>query len=242
MRTFKRYTLEDYIQYLKSFVSKVRFSEVHVHHTWQPDIGDFLRDSGLKLVQGIWRYHTGIRGFQDIAQHVTIDPDGYIWEGRPLTEPPASATGYNDSDADCIHPFMFEMIGNFDIGHDKLEGPQLETVVGLVRVILELWKLPESAIRFHREMSTKTCPGSGIEKEWFLQQVRAVEQQPEEETEEDLPKIQRTVRGRLNGRPVSDGYLIDGKTYVPLRELAEALGAVINWDPAKFEYELKGGK
>lgn len=69
--------------------------------------------------------------------------------------------------------------------------------------------------------------------------VPYVKEQPPEES---LPKIQRTVAGRLNGKPVLDGFLIDGKTYVPLREMAEALGAVVDWDPDKFEFNLRKGK
>lgn len=60
---------------------------------------------------------------------------------------------------------------------------------------------------------------------------------------EPLPKIQRTVSGRLNGEPVPvDGYLIDGSTYVPLRWLAEVLGAVVDWDGEKYEYNIRKGK
>ncbi|QYK68242.1 glycoside hydrolase family protein [Paenibacillus sp. S02] len=34
----------------------------------------------------------------------------------------------------------------------------------------------------------------------------------------------------VNGKPIADGLLIGGKTYVPLRALGEALGATVGWD------------
>ncbi len=172
-KTFRRFTLQEYIdQMLRPVVGKVRFSEIHVHGTWKPTIADFRRDGGLKLMQAMWRFHTGTQGWSDIAQHATIDPDGYIWEGRSLLVPPASATGYNDSDNDGVHPFMFEMIGNFDVGQEKLEGAQLETAAGLCRAIMTMWNLGPDKIRFHREFTNqKTCPGSGISKPWFIAQV-----------------------------------------------------------------------
>lgn len=58
--------------------------------------------------------------------------------------------------------------------------------------------------------------------------------------EEPLPKVQRTVTGRLNGEPVPvDSYLIDNLAYVPLRWLAEAMGAAVEWNGEKYEYNLK---
>lgn len=169
-KVFRRFTLHEYIGWLETFVGQVGFTEVHVHGTWKPTIADYRAASDKeRIIQSMWRFHVGTRKFNDIAQHATIDPDGYIWEGRSLLQPPASATGHNDADMDGRHPFMFEMIGNFDIGAEKLAPPQLDAAVGLTRAILDLWRLPPAAIKFHREMqSGKTCPGSAINKPWFV--------------------------------------------------------------------------
>ncbi|MBW7474368.1 peptidoglycan recognition protein family protein [Paenibacillus oenotherae] len=177
-KMFRRYTLQEYIALLETFVGKVVFTQVHVHGTWKPTIADYRAAADKeRLIQSMWRFHVGTRKFNDIAQHATIDPDGYIWEGRSLLQPPASSTGFNDADQDGRHPFMFEMIGNFDIGAETLKSPQLDTAVGLTRAILERWKLPAAAIKFHREMQPdKTCPGSAIDKSWFVGLVTKKEQ------------------------------------------------------------------
>lgn len=170
MRIFKRYTLIEYIAYLITFVGRVRFSELHMHHTWVPAHSHWYKmKNKMDVITGMYRYHTDTRGFSDIAQHATIDPEGYIWAGRSLLMPPASATNYNDSDNDRIHPFMFEMIGDFDEGRDKLEGSQLATVNGLVNEIMLLWG---SELKFHRDMTNwKSCPGTGIDKAQFISQL-----------------------------------------------------------------------
>jgi hypothetical protein len=68
---------------------------------------------------------------------------------------------------------MFEMIGNFDVGAEKLEGAQLATAVKLTSLILTLWNLPDDQIKFHREMNpAKTCPGSSVNKAPFVELVR----------------------------------------------------------------------
>jgi hypothetical protein len=171
---FRRFTFAEYVDYLKPFVAKVKFSQVHVHGTWKPTIADYRKASDkMKIIQTMWRFHAITQNWGDIAQHATIDPDGFIWEGRSLLEAPASAVGYNDPDNDRIHPFMFEMIGNFDIGAEKLEGAQLATAVKLTSSIMTMWKLPEAQIKFHREMNPgKTCPGSSVNKSAFLELVR----------------------------------------------------------------------
>ncbi|MEX1029584.1 MAG: N-acetylmuramoyl-L-alanine amidase [Paenibacillaceae bacterium] len=241
-RKFRRFTLAEYSGYLKSYANKVKFSEVHVHHTWKPTIANYRKQNDKEsLILGMWRYHTATRGWADIAQHISIDPDGFIWEGRPLLSPPVSATGHNDSDSDGIHPFMFEMIGDFDLGKERLEGAQLETVLGVVALIQDVWKLSDQQIRFHREMQTgKSCPGTSIDKQWFLERVREIRQDTTKVKQEDqvaptkeivFPIIQETVNIHINGNPGPMGYLINGVTYAPLRPIAEQLKASIEWDP-----------
>lgn len=168
-RTFRRFTLAEFIeQVLKPMVGMVNFDELHIHGTDRPSIADFRRRPGEYYMYAMYRAHLG-RGFSDIAQHATIDPDGYIWDGRSLLQPPASATNYNDSDDDRVHPFMFEMIGQFDVGRENLEGAQLAAAAGLSRAVIDLFG---SRPVLHREMTDKkTCPGSSIKKDWFLAEI-----------------------------------------------------------------------
>lgn len=240
VKSFKRYTLNEFVNELQGYRSKVTFSEVHVHHTYVPNKADYeAREDKERFIQAMWRYHTQTRGWQDIAQHATIDPDGYIWEGRSLLVPPASATGYNDSDADGIHPFMFEMIGNFDIGHDQLEGPQLRTALGLTAAVIDIWGLSLDKIRFHREMAAKTCPGTGIDKDTFVTQVNAAwkarrggtVKMTESKQNKSFPAITKKVSVTLaDTNETLTGYVIDGVTYAPVRKIAESMGAKVRWN------------
>jgi len=88
---------------------------------------------------------------------------------------------------------MFEMIGNFDKGQEKLEGPQLETTIGLCRAVMSLWKRDLDMIRFQREFTNqKTCPGSGIELRWFLDQFKRPQQEVKPKvSKDDAEKIIR---------------------------------------------------
>ncbi|MYL56214.1 hypothetical protein GLW20_01685 [Virgibacillus halodenitrificans] len=113
-------------------------------------------------------FHVGTRGWSDIGQHTTIGKNGDVILGRNIKIMPASAFGHNGSTN--WHPFMFEMIGDFDKGRDRLDGDQLETVMEISKYFYNKGK----KIRFHREMdSRKSCPGTGISKSWFMNQVKS---------------------------------------------------------------------
>lgn len=164
-RNFKRYTIEEYISYLDNFDWQREINEIHVHHTWKPSIADFV---GERTIWAMWNYHVNTRGWSDIGQHANIDPEGYIWDGRDLNRSPASILGRNGSP---YNPFMFEMIGNFDKGYDKLEGEQLDTTLRLCSFLMDKFNLSTDKIVFHREYASKSCPGTGIDKKWFVDSV-----------------------------------------------------------------------
>src|SRR5258705_1777094 len=158
---FRQLTRDQFAQVVAKFPFSRTIDAVHMHHTWSPDHDDYR---GLDTIVGMWRYHTQTNGWSDIAQHVSIAPDGTIWTGRNWNRPPASSSGYNGSAA--VGPFMFETIGNFDTGHDRLEGEQLDTVVAVIAIVQQKFGLPPEALRFHRQMTDqKSCPGTGVRRD-----------------------------------------------------------------------------
>lgn len=147
------------------YISK-RIKEVHMHHTWRPNHASQKNNTALQLHKNMRGYHVKTNGWDDIAQHVTVGKNGEIVLGRDIRLMPASAKGFNGSSSS--YPFMFEMIGDFDKGQDKLEGKQLYAALAICRYMLSKGK----STRFHREMSSKTCPGNGIDKDWFIGLVK----------------------------------------------------------------------
>jgi hypothetical protein len=168
-KTFKQWSRADFLAQVEAFDWKRKITAVHMHHTWQPNHAQW---KGAKSMQGMYDFHTRKNGWSDIAQHITIAPDGTIWSGRDWNRAPASSARFNGNAASG--PFMFETVGNFDKGHDKLEGEQLETVLFVITTMLRKFKLPPTALRFHRQLgSLKTCPGSSLDYEHFVRLVDA---------------------------------------------------------------------
>ena len=157
--TFQRVTLAQFQQLLEQFPFTRQIDAVHMHHTWRPRRADFR---GHDTILAMWRHHTQTNGWRDIAQHITIDPEGFIWLGRNWNAAPASARQPHNGNS-AVGPFMFEMVGDFDVGRDPFDGPQKDTVLRVIAAVQRRFQLAPQSLRFHNTMSSKTCPGSGID-------------------------------------------------------------------------------
>jgi N-acetylmuramoyl-L-alanine amidase len=141
-----------------------------MHHTFNPDHARWRAIGSEACCAGMRRHHMHDRGFEAIAQHVTIAPDGLIWPGRDWNRTPASVGfGMNGG------VFMFEMIGNFDLGCDVLAEPQLAATLAVIDGVQRHFGLPVHALLFHREVpqTEKSCPGTSIRKADILRALRA---------------------------------------------------------------------
>lgn len=158
---FKILTADELIATLRKGGYRYKWSQIH--HTWRPNHSNFNGKNHLALQQGMYDYHVHVRGWADIGQHVTLMPDGLFVTGRSFSKAPAGISGYNTGS------FMVEMLGDFDNGQDKLEGNQLEAMLKLQHY---LTSEAGATIMFHREHAPKTCPGTGLDKEWFCKAVK----------------------------------------------------------------------
>lgn len=174
MRRFDSLKPVDFGALVRAFPWTRTITEVHLHHTWRPRKRDY---SGLATIEGMWRHHTRVNGWSDIAQHVSIAPDGTIWLGRNFNWAPASAAGFNGNAK--AGPFMIEMIGDFDVGRETLEPAQRESTLAVIKAVQGRFQLPSNGLRFHNEMSSKSCPGSSQAKSEWVDQIEAFTMGPD---------------------------------------------------------------
>lgn len=159
MSRFKIVTADEVLDMLKGR----KYKWAQVHHTYKPNHSNFTGDNHISLQTGMYRYHVYTRGWRDIGQHLSIFPDGLCVTGRDFDWTPAGIKGWNTG------AFMIEHIGNFDKGHDKLEGAQLRTSLKIYHFLVNHCG---AKILFHREHAVKSCPGTGINKAKFVQAVK----------------------------------------------------------------------
>lgn len=188
-REFKSANLYEIQDIVSTYPFSRRITEVHLHHTWRPRQSDYR---GLATIEGMWRYHTETNGWSDIGQHVTVAPNGSVWLCRNFNWAPASARGFNGNSQ--AGPFMIEMIGNFDIDEEQLSREQLQATLAVIKAVQNRFGLAPHALRFHNEMSDKTCPGSSSDKEQWIQQIHAFELESRQCRSADIPFPSRATR------------------------------------------------
>ena len=181
---FHRLTLDEFTALLDRFPFTRRINAVHMHHTWRPSHAQYR---GHESIAAMWRYHTQHNGWSDIAQHLTIGPDGSIWTGRDWNSAPASASGHNGNSR--VGPFMFEMIGDFDTGRDPWGGEQKRVTLEVVARIQKKFDLPPESLRFHSQMGPKTCPGTQIDYDATVAEIHSLHD--EEGREWPVPQVVR---------------------------------------------------
>lgn len=201
-------------------LDKHKFKQLHIHHTWKPDHSNFTGDNYLSMQNGMRNYHMKTNKWSDIGQHLTLFPDGVWLTGRPFGVTPASIKGWNTG-ALCV-----EMIGNFDKGNDVLKGEQEKQIIMLIRYFID--KYGAASVKFHRENSPKTCPGTSLDKGIMLAQARELYKASPKPEGYKLENIKLDIH---NQKKEVKGIVKDGINYVPIR-LLEDLGYKITWDAA----------
>jgi len=187
-KPFQTITVDELLKLL----DKYKYTSLQVHCTADPDIKTWSKTpNGSYWAERIDSYHRNSRGWKCIGEHININPDGTVTLGRNFGLTPAGIEGYNTG------AFMFEMIGNFDKGRDILQGAQKETVLKIAKY----FDSKGIYIRFHREKeSRKTCPGSGIDKDQFMKEVRAYNGKTKEEG--GYPLFKRVLKHGMDGEDV----------------------------------------
>lgn len=208
------------IEQLLALLDKYNHRELHMHHTWKPNHSSFNGSNYQKIQDGMRNSHIKDRGFIDIAQHVSLFPDGMFMTGRAFNVNPASITGQNYD-----LPFCLEIIGDFDIGKDKFTGKQKEAALKLAKYFDDKKKY----VRFHNENSQKSCPGTSIVKSVFMAEVRALNAKP---TSKPAPK---PVVKPAPKKEESVQILTGGLNSTSAKEITEYFIAKKWWGQLQFE-------
>jgi len=229
-----RLTSEQVAALLQSAVPSLtrKIVAVHLHHTWRPTKSQF---KGRATIEAIRNFHVNTNGWDDIAQHLTVDPQGLSWTGRNWNLPPASSAGKNGTRQEG--PFMIEMVGDFDLGNDVLDEPQRQAVLDVVSAILDSCSLGAAAVWFHRELgSPKTCPGTGIDKPVLLAEIQkaldsraaAFRSAPRAKS---VPKT-KTAAGARSQLPFSRELVVG---YDVVSDAADAAPGYESWEPPEHQ-------
>jgi hypothetical protein len=147
-----------------------RPTRLFLHHTWKPTRETWNGNAtilGMKAYyeRQLWqdaagRWHEGWTA----GPHLFVADDG-IWLFSDLRWDGVGVYGHN------YRTRHLEMVGNYDA--ELPSGATLANTVAALGAMCACWGLDPQALAFHRDFSTKTCPGTAVTKQWIIPQVQA---------------------------------------------------------------------
>ena len=154
MKFNQRVTIEELLKML----DKYKFKRFDIHHTWKPNYANLKTNTPEQLNTNMKTYHIG-QNYGDIAQHITTFPDGTILIGRDFGKRPVSIANRNTG------AFAMEQLGDFDYFKDVITVAQRNITLQLIKY----FKSRGTEIAFHRDYSSKTCPGTSLNKQGLIE-------------------------------------------------------------------------
>ncbi|MBL8875300.1 MAG: N-acetylmuramoyl-L-alanine amidase [Phycisphaerae bacterium] len=94
-------------------------------------------------------------GWADIGYHYVIDPQGRVWEARPLGYQGAHVKDKNE------HNIGVMCMGNFEMQRPTPQ--QTAALDAFVATLMQRHKIPNSRVYTHQELGQTACPGRNLQ-------------------------------------------------------------------------------
>jgi len=130
-----------------------RISRITIHHDAMFTT-ETSRAWAANRIRGIQRAHFS-RGWADIGYHFVIDPNGRIWEARPLKYQGAHVSNHNEGNIGIV------VLGDFD--QQAVNSAQKISLKALVDHFCKTHRIPKTRIYTHGELNTTACPGKNLQ-------------------------------------------------------------------------------
>lgn len=164
-------TADEFVHYVENLdFSPPLPKRIFLHHTWRPTREQWRGMGSLLAMKDyyerqLWtddqgRLHEGWTA----GPHLFIADDG-IWLFSDLRWDGVGVYGHNHRSR------HIEMVGNYD--HQLPRGATLENTIVALGVLHERLGLVAEHLNFHRDFSTKSCPGWAVRKSWVIPRVAA---------------------------------------------------------------------
>ncbi len=127
---------------------------VTIHHDGMPPVALRSRGDVAARIELIRTSHTQ-RGWGDIGYHFVVDPNGNIWEGRPLSWQGAHVGSQNEGNIGVL------VLGNFQ--EQRPTGPQIGALDNFVADLMSRYRVGVNRVHTHRELAKTECPGRNLQ-------------------------------------------------------------------------------
>ncbi len=127
---------------------------ITIHHDGMPPVSIRSRADAARRLEQIRVAHLG-RGFGDIGYHYIIDPNGTIWQGRPLNWQGAHVANQNPGNLGIM------CMGNFEV--QRPTSDQLAALRRFTQSQMQRYSVRVKNVYTHRELAQTACPGRNMQ-------------------------------------------------------------------------------
>jgi hypothetical protein len=127
---------------------------ITIHHSAVISAGVRGKTDAARMLTSIRSSHV-TNGWADIGYHYIIDPQGNIWEGRPVKYQGAHVKENNE------HNLGIMCMGNFD--EERPTPAMLATLDGFVADRMRALRVPIHRVYTHQELRRTECPGRNLQ-------------------------------------------------------------------------------
>jgi hypothetical protein len=127
---------------------------ITIHHDGMAPVALRSRGDVAHRLEFIRRSHAN-RGWADIGYHYAIDPEGRIWECRPVRLQGAHVKDHNENNLGIV------VLGNFD--EQVPTAAALTSLDNFVSDRMRAFRLPISRVHTHQEFTPTACPGRNLQ-------------------------------------------------------------------------------
>ncbi len=129
-------------------------SRITVHHDAIPSQNIRTQSDAVVRLNSVRQSHLK-EHWADIGYHYVIDPQGRVWEARPLGFQGAHVKDHNE------HNIGVMCMGNFE--QQRPTPQQLAALDAFVASLMQRHRIPNSQVKTHRELMQTLCPGRNLQ-------------------------------------------------------------------------------
>jgi N-acetylmuramoyl-L-alanine amidase len=135
---------------------------ITVHHDAIHSSGLYDQGDAIRRLQTIRKSHVN-QQWADIGYHYIIDPQGRIWEGRPIRFQGAHVKNNNEGNLGIM------VMGNFD--DEMPTGAALASLDAFIADRMRAYRVPTNRVFTHQEINSTACPGRNLQA--YMRQTRS---------------------------------------------------------------------
>jgi len=188
-------TADEFVSYVEGLEFPTpTATRIFLHHTWKPTPDTWKGKSTILAMKDYYEKQQWTDSQGKVHEGWTAGPqlfvaqDG-IWLFSDLRYDGVGVYGHN------YRTRHLEMVGDYD--NQTPSGAILQNTIAALGILHERLGLDITKLAFHRDFSSKTCPGKAVTKDWLIPQIEEWIAAYRQSKTEETPTLRQSLTGMV---------------------------------------------